>query len=66
MWLAPVEAFVDEVWIVMERTGTPSRLVRRRLASAEALALAERRARWRGPSGSSRFIVFEGSADWMW
>ncbi len=62
VWGPPPAVVV--VWMVMESTGTPSRLVRRRLASL--LLAADRSARWSGPSGSSRLIVLAGSADWMW
>lgn len=51
------------VVIVMERTGTPFFLVRRR--EAEMLPWADLRARWRGWRESSRLMVLEGSADWM-
>lgn len=51
------------VVIVMERTGTPFFLVRRR--EAEMLPWADLRARWRGWRDSSRLMVLEGSADWM-
>ena len=49
--------------MVRERMGMLSRFVRRR--EAEKACWADFRARWKGPSGTSRLIVLFGWADWI-
>ncbi len=63
--MKPAEELLLKVFVTMvrERRGRLSFLVRRR--EADVAEDAERRARWRGARGSSRFMVLLGDADWM-